>query len=79
MLYIPDDKMFPNKFVETQLPTKGQIFDRTGKRAVSPAGVYTGDDPANIGRSNTESAEAFVRSAESFEPPKSEPAPSNEE
>lgn len=67
MLYIPDDKMNINKFVDVQLPTKAQIFDRTGQRAVAPSGLYTLDDPALIGRSTTESAERFARMAESYE------------
>lgn len=77
MLFLPDDKMNINKFVDTQLPTKGQIFDRTGKRSVAPNGVYTHDDPALIGRSNTESAECFARDAESYERP--QPASENAE
>lgn len=69
MIFLPNDKMNINKFVDTQLPTKGQIFDRTGKRAVAPAGVFTHDDSVLIGRSNTESAERFVRAAEAYERP----------
>ena len=72
MILCPTAEMFANKFVETQLPTKGQIFDRTGKRAVSPAGTYTGDDPARIGSSPTEQAEAFARAAEAYERPEPE-------
>lgn len=79
MIFLPEDKMNINKFVDTQLPTKGQIFDRTGQRAVAPAGVYTHDDPALIGRSTTESAERFARDAESYERPQLESAPSHEE
>lgn len=61
--------MFPNRFTETALPTKAQIFDRTGQRAVAPNGVYTGDEAAKIGASSTEQAEAFARAAESYERP----------
>lgn len=73
MLPLFDEKMFPNRFVETQLPTKAQIFSRTGQRAVSPAGSYSGDDNVSRVKTPTESAEEFARSAESFskpEPPK---------
>lgn len=55
-----------NNFVEVQLPTKGQIFARTGQHAVSPSGSYTGDDPVIIGRTPTESANAFLKDVESF-------------
>lgn len=64
MFFLPSDKMNVNKFVHTSLPTKAQIFARTGQKAVSPAGNYTGDDPALMNRSKTESAEAFVKSIE---------------
>lgn len=72
MLYLPNDKMFPNKFIEVQLPTKSQIFARTGQRAVS-GGSYSGEDASvRFASTKTESAEAFARSAESHESPKSE-------
>lgn len=77
MIFLPNDKMNINKFVDTQLPTKGQIFDRTGKRAVSPSGVYTYDELALIGRSLTEAAERFARRAESYERPQSEASKSS--
>lgn len=66
MLPLIDEKMFPNRFTETKLPTKAQIFARTGQRAVSPAGSYTGDDAVKIHSTQTESAEEFARAAESF-------------
>lgn len=49
-----------NNFVDVQLPTKGQIFSRTGQHAVSPSGSYTKDDPAVFGRTTTESAADFL-------------------
>lgn len=70
MLYLPSETMFPNRFVETVLPTKAQIFARTGQRSVAPNGVYTGDESVGIGMSATEKAEAFARQAESYERPK---------
>lgn len=72
MLYLPNDKMFPNKFIEVQIPSKGQIFARTGQRAQC-GGSYTGEDgEARFASSKTQSAERFVRNAESFETPKDE-------
>lgn len=68
MLPLLDEKMFPNRFVETQLPTKAQIFARTGQRAVSPAGQYSGDDEVKRHSTPTESADEFARSAENFTP-----------
>lgn len=65
--------MFPNRFVEVELPTKRQIFSRTGQRAVTPAGMYTDDDPCRFFSSKTESAEAFARAAEAYEAPAPEP------
>lgn len=62
-----DFKMFPNKFVAVELPTKSQIFSRTGKTAVSPSGCFTGEDPCRFGMSTTEAADAFARTAESYE------------
>lgn len=67
MIFIPDPKLFVNRFIEVVLPTKSQIFSRTGGKAVTPNGVFTGDDPALINRSVTEQAETFAREAESFE------------
>lgn len=69
MRYLPNEKMWPNKFAEVTLPTKRQIFARTGQRAVSPAGEYTHDDPARFGKTPTESANEFVSSAEAYERP----------
>lgn len=72
MFYIPSKKMDVNRFVEVLVPTKRQIFARTGQVAVSPSGSYSKDDPVKIGMSPTESADDFVRAAESFELPKDE-------
>lgn len=72
MLYLPNDKMWPNKFVHVLLPSKKQIFARTGERSVSPAGSYSGDDPVRIGKTPTQSAEEFARAAEAFETLKAE-------
>lgn len=59
-------KMNINAFVEAKLPTKQQIFARTGGKSVTPSGSYTGDDEAKIARCPTEQAENFVRVAESM-------------
>lgn len=67
MLYIPNDEMFPNKFVEVALPTKGQIFDRTGKRAVTPNGSFSADDPVRFRTCPTASAQSFLDAAEAYE------------
>lgn len=72
MLYLPNDDMFINKFVYVEVPTKAQIFSRTGQRAVAPGGAYTKDDPANFGLSPTQEANQFAKDAESYEPPKDE-------
>lgn len=53
-----------NKFTDVQLPTKQQIFARTGQRAVSPSGSYTGDEGASFGKTPTESADEFLQSVE---------------
>lgn len=67
MIYLPDEKMWPNKFTKVYLPTKAQIFARTGQRAVSPSGSYSGDDPARFGKTPTMSAEELMSAAEDFE------------
>lgn len=64
MIFCPTSKMWPNRFVYVQLPSKKQIFARTGERAVSPSGSYTGDESANFGKTPTQSAEEFARTAE---------------
>lgn len=69
MLYLPTFEMFPNRFVAVELPTKSQIFSRTGKTAVSPAGCFSGEDPCRFGMSTTEAADAFAQAAESYEKP----------
>lgn len=68
MLFLRTDKMWPNKFVFVMLPSKKQIFARTGQRAVSPAGSYSKDDPVSFGKTPTQSAEEFARSAEDYKP-----------
>lgn len=70
MIFLPFDKMNINKFVDTQLPTKAQIFSRTGQHAVSPSGFYTHDEPYRPSMKPTEQAEAFAKEAEAFELPK---------
>lgn len=70
MRYLPNPKMWPNKFEEVTLPTKRQIFARTGQRSVSPSGQYTKDDPARFGKTPTESANEFTNTAEAYERPK---------
>lgn len=67
MLYLPNDDFFVNKFVYVELPTKAQIFSRTGQRAVSPSGSYTKDESANFGLNQTQQAESFAKAAESYE------------
>lgn len=65
MLYLPDDKMFPNHFIDVELPTKKQIFARTGQVAVNPAGVYSGEDNAvSFSSTPTESADRFIKGIE---------------
>lgn len=72
MLFCPDEKMWPNRFVQVTLPTKAQIFARTGQVAVSPSGSYSGDDPARFGKTPTMSAEELMEAAESYDPSKDE-------
>lgn len=72
MIYIPTDKMWPNKFVHCEVPTKREIFARTGQRAVTPNGVFTGDESANMSKSPTQSAMEFVKAAEDFVVPDSD-------
>lgn len=69
MIFLPDEKMNINKFVDVQLPSKAQIFSRTGQRAVAPGGMYTGDDAIKFGMKPTEQANAFADQAELYEPP----------
>lgn len=78
MLYLPNDDMFVNKFVYCEVPTKAQIFARTGQRAVSAAGAYTQDKSYQFGKSPTQSANEFLKDAESYEVPSSEPEPKSE-
>lgn len=70
MLYLPNDDMFVNKFVYVEVPTKAQIFARTGQRAVSAAGAYTQDKAYQFGKTPTQSANEFLNDVENFEPPK---------
>ena len=69
MLYLPNDEMFINKFVYAEVPSKAQIFARTGQRAVSPTGAFTGESSAIFGKQPTQSAMEFVREVESIEMP----------
>lgn len=69
MLYLPTEEMDINKFVEVQLPTKEQIFARTGQHSV--AGGNYGED-IRFASTPTESADRFARAAEAYESPKSE-------
>lgn len=71
MIYLPDDKMNINKFVDVQLPSKAQIFSRTGQRAVAPGGLYSAEIAVKFGMKPTEQAEAFASAAESAESPES--------
>lgn len=67
MLYIPNDDMFVNKFVDVNLPTKAQIFGRTGQHAVQPAGAYTGDDIAHFADTPTSGLARMCADAEAYE------------
>lgn len=69
MLYLPNDDMFVNKFVYCEVPSKAQIFARTGQRAVAPNGAYTGESSAIFGKTPTQSAMEFIKEAESIELP----------
>lgn len=69
MYFLPKDEMNINKFVHSELPSKRQIFYRTGQRSVSPAGSYTGEDSVVIGATPTEQADRFAKNAESFDLP----------
>lgn len=66
MIYLPNDKMDVNAFVYCEVPTKREIFSRTGGAPVTPNGVYTGEESARMNRFPTESAEDLVRAAESM-------------
>lgn len=70
MYYIPKKKMDVNHFVKVLVPSKGQIFARTGKIAVSPAGSYSGEDAARFGKTPTQSAMEFAKAADVYEVPK---------
>lgn len=70
MLYLPNDEMFVNKFVYAEVPSKAQIFARTGQRAVAPNGAFTGESSAIFGKQPTQSAMEFVKAAEEIEMPK---------
>lgn len=69
MFPLIDDRQNINKFVYVELPSKAQIFARTGQHAVSPSGSYTGDESADFGKHPTQSANDFVNAAESYEKP----------
>lgn len=66
MIYLPDDKMFVNKFTLVTPPSKRQIFARTGQHSVSPSGMYTKDKAATFFKTPTQSAMEFLDSADSF-------------
>lgn len=57
-------KQHINAFVDTPLPSKRQIFARTGQVAVNPSGMYSGDIPVSLGQSTTQNMEHFVREVE---------------
>lgn len=71
MLYIPNDEMFTNRFVDVTLPTKSQIFARTGQHAVNPSGMYSGEDAVHFKNTPTSGIERGLRSIEEM-PDKSE-------
>lgn len=71
MIFLPDPAMDINHFVDTHLPSKSQIFSRTGQRAVS-SGMYSGDEESRFGYKPTEQAEKFAQAAEGFEVQKSD-------
>lgn len=54
----------PNEFVSVLLPSKREIFGRTGQVAVTPNGVYTGDQPVKMGQDIGQRMEDFVQNAE---------------
>lgn len=64
--FLPDDKLFINKFTYTQLPSKAQIFSRTGQRSVNPSGSYSGDVSVKFGQSKTAQVAEFIQAAENF-------------
>lgn len=65
MLYIPNDEMLVNKFVDVSLPTKSQIFARTGQHAVNPGGMYTGEeDSVHFKDTPTSACERGLRAIE---------------
>lgn len=70
MLPLLNDEMNINKFINVVLPSKRQIFSRTGAYA---SGVsYSSDDSVIMNRSKTESAAAFAKAVDDYVPPKSE-------
>lgn len=56
-----------NAFQQIVLPSKAQIFARTGRKAVKRTD-YTGDDSANFGALPTQTLEQVARTAEKYEP-----------
>lgn len=66
MLLVTSDKMWPNRFTLVMLPTKREIFSRTGQRAVTPNGVFTGESSASLDKSTTQSAMEFVNAVDSM-------------
>ena len=63
-MYIPNDEMFTNRFVDVQLPTKKQIFARTGQKAVNPSGLYSGEDAVQFRNTKTSGIARMVKSIE---------------
>lgn len=78
MLPVFDEKLFVNRIVDVQLPTKGEIFSRVGGHAVNPAGSYTGDESAKMNRRKTEQAMSFIEAVEAYQKPSNETGPSDE-
>lgn len=64
--FLPDDKLFINKFTYTELPSKAQIFSRTGQRSVNPSGSYSGDESVKFGQSKTAQVAEFAQAAENY-------------
>lgn len=60
-----------NRFEEVMLPSKAQIFSRTGKKT-QVAGSYTGDESARFSGTNIDALEKVARTAENYEQPKPE-------
>lgn len=66
MMYIPNDDMFTNRFVDVALPTKREIFARTGQHAVNAGGLYSGEDAVHFKDTPTSAIERGLRSIENM-------------